>query len=632
MKSFLTPIGGRAWIIGALVAVFLMSACLGYRQIFSPDIGYHMATGQFVLEQGRAPKTDTFTWTVTGNRIQYMPWLFDVATYGLFRAGGTRLLTWANIVITLASFVLLLARSARREGRLAVWCAPLLAVFALGIFWEIRPHVGSWLLLNLTLLVLEEYRRRASWIVWLLPVIVLVWVNAHSLYVLGPVCIAVYVADELRRGRQADRRLLLSAGASVLACLCSPYGLSAFLYPLTQFGMLQPGHVVQSAVAGTAEFMSPFQLTPYTDNGRLVVFQSHLFIQLWPVLVVLAAIGGGRRWRLTEWLLTLAYGYVFTRAIKNHGYFVVVTFPWVAAGLEDLFSRWKQRPPAVAVMTMLLCLVVILRWHSGYQYAHERSLHQPGHVFNENHLPVRACDFMRRHLPPGRLLNNWDTGGFIHFATGWPVFVDGRTEVLGEAFYGEYTRFKILDQMPVMLGKWKPDVALVTYNSLPQWLHFFHNARGWRCVYADSRDAIYVRDGFAPDVSSLPMSEPAEHVPAFADADVERILDRAIAMRPPGWWLSLFGRHYEPRVELALTAMYLQRQQPRAAIDVGLEGLRRATFPAPEMLLNLGHAFYRVKDYPRAERCYAVFLRHERDALAEKRLAKLREKPPVISR
>src|SRR4029079_15512428 len=114
------------------------------------------------------------------------------------------------------------------------------------------PHLASWVLLSLVLLALE------TGTYWALPLLMLVWVNTHSLFVLGPVAISAYVAAELFRGKEADRRLLLWAAAAVLACLVNPWGLNGLLFPLAQLAELHGSSPFKAAVTGIGEFRSPY--------------------------------------------------------------------------------------------------------------------------------------------------------------------------------------------------------------------------------------------------------------------------------------------------------------------------------------------------------------------------------------
>jgi hypothetical protein len=114
---------------------------------------------------------------------------------------------------------------------------------------------------------------------------------------------------------------------------------------------------------------------------------------------------------------------------------------------------------ASGVLTAQLC--------SGWLYAQERLPHRMEHSFNRDFLPVRACEFLDARVPADRLLNHWDYGGYIGLATHRPVFIDARTEVMGEEFFRDYLRLKQPATMRRELRRWRPEIVLVPLNSLP---------------------------------------------------------------------------------------------------------------------------------------------------------------------
>lgn len=604
----------------AFGAVFLLGALLGYREIFSPDVGFYLESGRWIVENRAWPHTDPFTWTLSHRPYIDLQWLYQIVLWAVYRVGGTWALVLGNTALTLVSFALLLVRATRRQDALPVFALPVLFLFALGNLWEIRTHVVSWLLLNLTFLALEEFRRGRRWTLWMLPVIQLVWVNCHALFVLGLVVTGIYCADEARRWHRADRRLFGCAALAVLACVVNPYGIEGLLFPLTHWAKLQTDSLFKSDLVGTGEFLSPFQRTGYTANGALVLLQPLLFVQLYAVVAAAGLLAGWRRVSFVDVVTTVAFGFMFWKAQKNFGYFVIATLPAVVAGYEAL--RWRDRLRApVCVATMAGCMWLAALWATGYLYAQERLPNRVGHRFNSEFLPVRACEFLNQRVPPGRLLNNWDYGGYVRFATRRPVFIDGRSEVVGEEFYRQYVLMKMHDRLPRFLAQWRPQIALVPFNNIPDWFYHFNTSSDWRCVYADEQDAIYLHRSFAPEVPEILPAQPHRDYPVYTDEETDRILEAGIRRRAPGLLAALTRRHHYPLRELRATAFYCLRRQPDAAIGLGLRGLATSTFPSPDILNNLMQAFLAKKDYRRAARCFDAIPAAWRDPRIERLLA-----------
>ena len=136
----------------------------------------------------------------------------------------------------------------------------LLAASAAMIHFLARPHVVSWLFTVAWFWILDsseisccasdsksfatsEPKLRRVWMLWLLPPLMLVWVNVHGGFLVGFVLLAIYwcsatwrwlrptgdrfddVLRQIRAGRLV-RVLTLTGILSGLATLVNPYGIS----------------------------------------------------------------------------------------------------------------------------------------------------------------------------------------------------------------------------------------------------------------------------------------------------------------------------------------------------------------------------------------------------------------------
>jgi hypothetical protein len=626
-------------LAAALGAILLVSLLLAYRPVYSPDIGFYLEIGRQIAETGSIPHEDTLTFTREGTRVLHYPWLFCLASWWLYSAGGTGALVAARIGLYLLTLGLLLARSWRRSGGPSASALLLTLLFCLGTFWEYRPHLASWVALAAVLLVLEEHERGRSRLLWALPTILALWVNLHSLFVLGLVSIAIHWLAGSWQLRRPDRPLLLAGIASLLACFLTPYLRTVAAFPLLQLGILRGG-LVKSELVGTAEFLSPFRTAFYEIGSWTVLWQPILFVHLYALLLLPAALAGWRRYRASDWALLGAFGYLFLQAIKNYGYLVVATLPAAAEGLDTLggrvrhalagtgrpaLRRWLAR--ALPALVAALALAISAQVLTGYWYASQRSPHRLGGGFNERVLPVRASAFLAETVPgPRRLLNNWEAGGYLGFATGWPVFIDGRNEVMGEEFYREYLKTRAPETLPAVIRDHQIDGALVPFNDLPLWYHLFLQDRDWDLVHRDDRHAVFLREAATVGLSPLGAPRPGEDYPVFGEAEIDSILERGLALRRPSLLSSVLRAHHDPQVELDESLLWLRSGRPEAALGRGLEGLARSTFPLPELLASLGHAFYDRGDAVRAARCFERALRELDDPLARERLEELRRR------
>lgn len=607
------PSHGRAPLVSAAGAVFVLGALLGWREIGSPDLGFHLATARWILEQGALPRTDPLTWTVSEHPYIDLQWLFQLGAHGLLEGFGPAALTAATTALTLAFGALLLLRARRREGELPRSAPLLLLVLFLGNQWEPRPHLLSWVLGSLVLLVLEERGRGAGRWLPALPLLMALWVNSHSLFVLGLVCAGAHAAGSLLPPRRPDRPLLAWCGAAALACFLNPYGARGLLFPLVQLRDIQDSSVFKSPVTGIAEFTSPFSLDGFHFDGRLVLLQPRLWWLVYSGLAALGVAGAWRRSRPAELALVAAFAWTFWRANKNFGYFAMASLPLVAAGLDALALRASRARAAALGGTAAGALLLAAAAASGRLYDLEWTGNRVGTGFNRDLLPVDACEFMARSGIEGRLLNTWDDGGWIAWATGQPVFVYSNGEVIGPRFFAEYARSYAPGGLEDALGRFDPEVVVVPFEEASYWLYHLDNAPGWRMVFADAHTAVFARASVAPDVPALPKPAPGLDYPAHDPAELEARVRAAAAARPAGLGVWLRGRPAWPVREMSLSSFFLHTSEVDACIGTSLAGAARVTFQVPELLLNLGHALEARRRHELADLCFDAFLRADDD-------------------
>lgn len=626
----------------ALTCVAGLAIALGWVEIFSPDIGFHLNSGRWIWDNMAVPRQNPFVYSAELPYID-LYWLYQMGLWFVYEQAGSIGLVVGNLLLALLCFSVIGLRIWNRESRIPAAFALVLALWVCGSYWEIRPHTISWLWLGLTFLLLENYRRKAGNQIWLVPFVIITWVNCHSLFVLGLVVVGVYAADALLDSRRrTDRRFWLIVGLCALAPFLNPYGLKGVLYPLQQLGMLQSTSAFKSVTTGISEYQSPFQISRYKLlSGEFNLWQPIFAMHVYSGLAVATFLAYLPRANRIEWVIMALFGYIFYSGEKNFGYFFVATAPIVVnrlvstgAYLQDVRSAfWPGR--IVAGLTTAAALLGISQVLNGHYYARLKAPFRVGHSFSSTFLPVGATEFLRNSkIEDVRILNSLDAGGYLAWKTGHPVFIDGLLETFGPHFFQEYTGAKQAKNLPGTVAKWKPDVVLVPYSNIPEWVYYFKDKARWRLVYYDDRDAIFMDPDLA---SNLPSIGPPEINLTKKNIDAQKLeilLKHNVAQENRSLITCLTMPHYYPSGEIRLSAFHAWCGHTEASLAVALEGLERATSPNADLLLNAGHALFQLKRYPHARYCFEQFLRLDRKSsgpkdparkLAERRISELNQ-------
>jgi hypothetical protein len=254
---------------------------LGPQFLSDPDVQWHTATGQWIIEHGAVPRVDVFSYSAAGRPWINMEWLSQVVMALAFDcAGYNGLVALASLTVAL-TFILMVHYL--REA-IDPWAAILVAFSAVwfaSFHFLMRPHMLAFPVLVIwtgelsraavrTVSVKHKIRRRKGgaypllyehfdrtpW--YLLPLMV-VWVNLHGSFVLGPV-IAVGLGFPL---------LGVAAAA---AALVNPYGWGYYDMVLWQY------HNMDVLRATIAELRP---VNAYTDAPRVAALIAGLCMLLW---------------------------------------------------------------------------------------------------------------------------------------------------------------------------------------------------------------------------------------------------------------------------------------------------------------------------------------------------------------
>ena len=619
------PVGGKGptaqpWTPAhraALLLVFAVLGLLAFRQLGSPDLGFHLRTGDYILSGHLPPRTDLFSFTMGDHAYTDTSWGYDILVAAVQKLGGAPGLVVVHALLVLGIFaILLLTMRLGPAGPIPILLGLLLGGLASEMRFETRPELASYLLLGLVLYILHRHAEGLASPLWALPLIHLLWANLHGLFVLGWAALACFAAGLFLRRSTPDRRLLGWSALAVGAALINPYGLRGFFFPLTLMTRLGQENIFARTIG---EFVSPFALGlsrrfPFYPWSPIFCFRLLLALS---VLALVPLLLQKRFWCLLLWAGSLALAY---RMIRNLPIFVVCSLPGIVWGLpvEKLASRlipgararrWGGR--AVLAGTALAAALLGLRVLNDAYYVASRRTERTGWSWNRLALPVDAAAFADRVGLRGPMLNHLNFGGYLMWARPEPVFIDGRLEVVGEEFYDEY-----LDALGSAAGlescvarygiRW----LVFPYATSPELLGRLSRDPNWRLAYRDHLSAIFVRSGpgvgrfIDPALARQPGTAllPLDSLPGFPG--------RPRSTGLPRWLGGMMRRESFPSDDFNRGLFHIYRGELDMAQEFFARAIERSGGAYYELYSNLGATLYRrrrlddadlLPDRPRGE-------------------------------
>ena len=265
-RYFLPSIG--QWLF---LTVFLtLSFHTGSTLLNDADTGYHIRAGEYILSTFSVPDHDIFSFLSPPPKWTAHEWLSEVIMGLLHRAFGlTGVVLFFILLISLTYPLLFRMMRSCRGNIVADVVILLLVLVSSTLHWLARPHIFSLILTVVWYRLLEDFRKEGKNRLYLLPPLMLLWVNLHGGFMAGFLLLAIFFLGSLiafrysvREGREQARRSVLFLGTTCIACLLvslvNPYGHQILFFPF---------HLVSQKflMDNVNEFLSPnfHQVMPF---------------------------------------------------------------------------------------------------------------------------------------------------------------------------------------------------------------------------------------------------------------------------------------------------------------------------------------------------------------------------------
>jgi len=493
-SRLLVPSLSDMFFLAILAMLCVRGGGVGWSGLLSDaDVGWHIRTGEYILDQRRVPHHDLYSFTNPGAVWYAWEWLSDVIGGALHRAAGLKgVVLLAALTIALYAVTLVRRMLSRGVHLCVLLPMALLAVGASSVHFFARPHIFTLLLLSASTWMIEADRERPRSRTWLLVPLTAVWTNLHGGFVsvvavLGLTTIGVFIEARLSGGpsiRDALRYAKLTL-ACALASLANPYGWNLHLH-IWQY--LQSDWILNSV----QEFQSP----RFRDGG-ILQFEVLMFAGL------IVAGAAWRRKRVVEGLWIVFWAHMALASARHIPVFVAVCAPLIAGQLSDWFSVWivSRRHNVIRFIDrMARNWLPVCRHTSLLPWAAVAALIATG-------APIRWPQDFPKQLFPTELVHahadlivrsrvfttdQW-ADYLIYTNPQQKVFMDGRSDFYGAAHGTRYVE--------LLNGHWRWQQWLQTYDfdlallPVPNALaELLKREPGWRILADTGEHVLIVRD------------------------------------------------------------------------------------------------------------------------------------------
>jgi len=496
-----------------LVAIiFLLIFTMGYLMVnvWDPDFWWHLATGRWIVEHGKLPDKDPFSFTTLHsdpffpvNRVKFILtqyWLAQVIMYKIYSLwgyGGIGVFRALMLTLSLGMLVLLLRY--HRIHPSIILLSFIAGLLIIGRFTNERPQLFSTLFSAVLLYILERAKNERPWIaVGTIPLMIL-WSNLHGGYIYGGFIILIYILSGWLRLFFTREKDFYSERKKhhivfTLILLCSM--LSSFINPNTFYAYV---NAFEPKILSVGQFILEYK-------PIYVSYKNHIVFSVLTVVTTILMLVNIKRLGINDVFL-----FLFNIALSFSASRYIVFFAVYGSFLFGKYlsltihSLKLERKRYFGMATLVLSLMILIGYI--FFYEHKKINQMFRHSVLISVYPFEATEFIKKTLYGKKLFNPYSWGGFIIWKL-YPdpkVFIDGRN--LNPEVFLLAKEVMSADSTVIRGGKlkWKAIldgyeidyIFIAPYTELVNGVYLTKTLikdKDWQLIYSDDNALIFIRD------------------------------------------------------------------------------------------------------------------------------------------
>lgn len=310
------------------------------RLLADGDTGWHIRTGDWILQNRSLPYRDLFSFTMPDRSWVAWEWGWDVVFSVIHTHWSLSGVVWVNTFF-LGVIGVLIYRLVRRHAPndVVAFIIAGMVIFVSSLHWLARPHLASWIFILVFLHAIDRAERGETKLLWVLPSVTVLWANVHASFFVGILFLLTYAAGNtaqsvLSRGRQGSVSAALRTGF--------PYLLSAVLCLLASLVNPYGWHLHEHVFA----FLSDSKQLKTIQEYAPISFSSSLILEVLLGSVIFYAFRcfGTKQWGAA--LTLLLWTHLAMQTGRNVPIFAFIAAPFLAELAGDLLNKLHRQASA----------------------------------------------------------------------------------------------------------------------------------------------------------------------------------------------------------------------------------------------------------------------------------------------
>lgn len=469
-----------------LLVCFIITANVSH---FDFDLWARLIAGMGFVDGGEVLKQDFLSYTPTHTWWDH-EYGSGIVFYWFLKHFGAYSLIVLQTLLVFGMFVVISetvkVRGQKCPYNLLFYIIPLIAL-AQNFGSPIRCHIFTFFLFAIFLYILELSKKGQYKILYILPLLTILWNNLHGGVVSGIGLIILYAFGALL-DKKPFKHYLISAVVSAIVLVINPWGWEYIKF------LLMANTMAREHVAEWWGLFSKFHLY------RQIPFKIFMFLIVILECFVLKVDFSSlkdfwNRLDKTKYLVLCVTLILAILHVKMLPFFVISACVFCYEDFELLLSHKipERTEIIVGVFLLSICLLSV-------------SIKKYDIPLGVAAYPHKEVEFIKINNIKGKVLVNFGLGSFVSYKL-YPnnlIFMDGRYE---EVYYDEMVPlldkfYTLKDGWDEVLVKYPPDIMIIekyypVYSVL-------NNNKGWVNVFDGETFAVFVRSELAKKSYILP--------------------------------------------------------------------------------------------------------------------------------
>ena len=506
------------------IFAFLFAGFFHKISAITQDLGRHFLLGEIILKTLNVPKINLFSYTYPNFPFINLHWLSEIIFYLIYRISNYNGLLIFSTIIVIIAFAIIFFKSLKKNNLIPVTIGSILYLNILFERTDIRPEIFSFLFLSFFILILYKNKGRSTKLIYLLPLLELLWVNLHIYFAIGIAVIGIFFLDQLAKSRSfKDKKtinILIVLILSSITTLFNPNGITGAIYPFIYSSNY--GYTIE-------ENQNIFFLWNLFHNTTIIYFA------LTSLLLTLSFLIAFKKSRLVDLLLSSFFIFLGASAIRNFPLFVFGTFIAFVHNLSTIFPKISFNVKKIILATLIFIIC--------YQTAKVVQTNSFG--FGIEPGAQKGADFFLANKLKGPLFNNFDVGGYLDYRF-YPkerVFVDNRPGEYPSSFFQKV--YIPMQQDPTVFEnvnkKYKFNIIFFSYLDQTPWANIFlkniANNKNWKIIYLDDYSIILAKDNEQNEklISEFGMTRENLKISNLNEKNEDSLINLAVLFNKIGW-------------------------------------------------------------------------------------------------